>query len=150
MLIIDEVHTLLASTYRQQRILLNTLRYMANELRIPLICAGTSDAKIALTTDEQLADRFEAYDLPLWQNDEAFMRLLVSFQSTFPLRRSSDLTSSASRRVLLDRTRGVTVRIVRLLEALAVDAVKTGKEQIDLDSLSNLRVSSQLLHGRSV
>jgi hypothetical protein len=31
------------------------------------------------------------------------------------------------------------------LEALAVDAVKTGKEQIDLDSLSNLRVSSQLL-----
>jgi type II secretory pathway predicted ATPase ExeA len=145
MLIIDEVHTLLASTYRQQRILLNTLRYMANELRIPLICAGTADAKIALTTDEQLADRFEAYDLPLWQNDEAFMRLLVSFQSTFPLRRSSDLTSSASRRVLLDRTHGVTVRIVRLLEALAVDAVKTGKEQIDLDSLSNLRVSSQLL-----
>jgi len=145
MLIIDEVHTLLASTYRQQRILLNTLRYMANELRIPLICAGTSDAKIALTTDEQLADRFEAYDLPLWQNDEAFMRLLVSFQSTFPLRRKSDLTSSASRRVLLDRTHGVTVRIVRLLEALAVDAVKTGKEQIDLDSLLNLRVSSQLL-----
>jgi len=145
MLIIDEVHTLLASTYRQQRILLNTLRYMANELRIPLICAGTSDAKIALTTDEQLADRFEAYDLPLWQNDEAFMRLLVSFQSTFPLRRKSDLNSSASRRVLLDRTHGVTVRIVRLLEALAVDAVKTGKEQIDLNSLSNLRVSSQLL-----
>ena len=144
MLIIDEVHTLLASTYRQQRILLNTLRYMANELRIPLICAGTSDAKIALTTDEQLADRFEAYDLPLWQNDEAFMRLLVSFESTFPLRRSSDLTGPASHRVLLDRTHGVTVRIVRLLEALAVDAVKTGKEQIDLDSLSNLRVSSQL------
>ena len=145
MLIIDEVHTLLASTYRQQRVLLNTLRYLANELRIPLVCAGTSDAKIALTTDEQLADRFEAYDLPLWQNDEAFMRLLVSFQLTFPLRRSSDLTSPASRRVLLDRTHGVTVRIVRLLEALAVDAVKTGKEQIDLDSLSNLRVSAQLL-----
>jgi type II secretory pathway predicted ATPase ExeA len=145
MLIIDEVHTLLASTYRQQRILLNTLRYMANELRIPLICAGTSDAKIALTTDEQLADRFEAYDLPLWQNDETFMRLLVSFQSAFPLRRSSNLTIPASRRVLLDRTQGVTVRIVRLLEALAVDAVRTGKEQIDLDSLSNLRVSPQLL-----
>jgi hypothetical protein len=44
------------------------------------------------------------------------MRLLVSFQSTFPLRRSSDLTSPASRRVLLDRTHGVTVRIVRFLD----------------------------------
>ena len=145
MLIIDEVHALLASSYRQQRILLSTLRYMANQLRIPLICAGTSDAKIALTTDEQLADRFEAYDLPLWQNDEAFLRLLVSFQSAFPLRRSSDLTSPASRRILLDRTQGVMVRSVRLLEALAVDAVRTGKEQIDFDSLANLRISPQLL-----
>lgn len=60
-LIIDEVHALLASSYRQQRILLNTLRYLANELRIPMICAGTAEAKTALTTDEQLADRFEAF-----------------------------------------------------------------------------------------
>jgi hypothetical protein len=81
MLIVDEVHTLLASTYRQQRILLNTLRYLANELR--------------------------------WQNDEAFVRLLASFQAVFPLREKSDLTAAASRRLLLDRTEGVTVRIVR-------------------------------------
>jgi hypothetical protein len=111
----------------------------------PAMCAGTSDAKIALTTDEQLADRFEAHDLPLWQNDEAFLRLLLSFQSAFPLRRSSDLTSPASRRILLDRTQGVMVRIVRLLEALAVDAVRTANEQIDFDSLANLRISPQLL-----
>jgi superfamily II DNA or RNA helicase len=36
MIIVDEVHALPASTYRQQRILLNTLRYLANELRLPL------------------------------------------------------------------------------------------------------------------
>ena len=125
--------------------MLNTLRYMANELRIPLICAGTADAKIALTTDEQLADRFEAFDLPLWQNDEAFLRLLLSFQSVFPLRRSSDITSAASRRVLLERTQGVTVRIVRLLETLAVDAIRTGRERIEIESLDELRIPHQLL-----
>jgi type II secretory pathway predicted ATPase ExeA len=145
MLIIDEVHALLASTYRQQRILLNTLRYLANELRIPLVCAGTADAKIALTTDEQLADRFEAFELPLWQNDEAFLRLLASFQSVFPLRQSSDLTSASSRRLLLDRIEGVTVRIVRLLETLAVDAIRTGKERIDKESLEDMRISPRLL-----
>ena len=145
MLVIDEVHALLASTYRQQRILLNTLRYLANELRIPLICAGTADAKIALTTDPQLADRFEAFELPLWQNDEAFLRLLASFQAAFPLRQRSDLTSVASRRLLLDRTEGVTVRIVRLLETLAVDAIQSGKERIDKESLEDLRLSPQLL-----
>ena len=114
MLIIDEVHALLASSYRQQRILLNTMRYLANELRIPLVCAGTAEAKTALTTDEQLADRFEAYELPPWQNDEAFRRLLASFEAIFPLQRRSDLTGAACRRLLLDRTEGVTVRIVRL------------------------------------
>jgi type II secretory pathway predicted ATPase ExeA len=145
MLVIDEVHALLASTYRQQRILLNTLRYIANELRIPLVCAGTADAKTALTTDDQLADRFEAYDLPLWQNDQTFLRLLLSFQSVFPLRRSSDLTSATSRRLLLDRTQGVTVRIVRLLEKLAVDAIRTGRERIEVESLDSLSVPTQLL-----
>src|SRR3954453_4044239 len=33
MLIIDEVHALLAGSYRQQTILLNTLRFLANDLR---------------------------------------------------------------------------------------------------------------------
>jgi type II secretory pathway predicted ATPase ExeA len=145
MLIIDEVHALLASTYRQQRILLNTLRYLANELRIPLVCAGTAEAKTALTTDEQLADRFEAFELPMWQNDESFLRLVASFQAVFPLRQSSDLTSLASRRLLLDRTEGVTVGIVRLLETLAIDAIRSGKERIDRDSLENLRVPPPLL-----
>lgn len=47
-LIVDEVHTLLASRYRQRRILLNTLRDMVSE-RIPLIGADILDAKFALT-----------------------------------------------------------------------------------------------------
>jgi hypothetical protein len=45
MLVIDEVHSLLAGTYREQRTLLNALRFMANDLRIPLVCLGTPEAK---------------------------------------------------------------------------------------------------------
>ena len=67
MLIIDEVHSLLAGTCRQQRILLNTLRYLANKLQL-LVCASASEAKRALLTDQQWADRFEAIELPVWQN----------------------------------------------------------------------------------
>jgi hypothetical protein len=37
MIIIDEVHALLAGSYRQQRILLNTLRFVATDLRIPAL-----------------------------------------------------------------------------------------------------------------
>jgi hypothetical protein len=39
-------------------------------LRIPLLCAGTADAKFALTTNPQPADHFEAFELPARQNDE--------------------------------------------------------------------------------
>src|SRR4029077_2663884 len=62
MLIIDEIHAILAGTYREQRILLNTLRFLANDLHIPLVCAGTHEAKAALMTDQQLVDRFEAWE----------------------------------------------------------------------------------------
>jgi hypothetical protein len=135
MLIIDEVHALLAGSYRQQRILLNTLRFLATDLRIPLVCAGTADAKRALTTDQQLADRFEAIELPRWHNDESFHRLLTSFQSVLPLKRRSDLVSPLMRRLLLERTDGITVRLVQLIETLAVEAVRSGSECIDQDSL---------------
>jgi hypothetical protein len=37
------------------------------------------------------------------------------------------------------------VRIVRLLETLAVEAIRSGKERIDKESLENPRLSPQLL-----
>jgi hypothetical protein len=42
MLIIDEVHAMLAGSFRQQRIFLNAIRFLANDLKAPLVCAGTA------------------------------------------------------------------------------------------------------------
>jgi hypothetical protein len=64
MLVIDEIHGMLQGTFREQRIFLSALRFLANDLRIPLVCLGTNEAKQALMTDQQLADRFEAFTLP--------------------------------------------------------------------------------------
>jgi replication-associated recombination protein RarA len=145
MLVIDEVHSLLASSYRQQRILLNTLRFLANDLQMVLVCAGTADAKRAMLTDQQLADRFEAVELPPWHNDNDFRRLLASFQALLPLRKKSDLSTPDIRQEILRRTEGITVRIVRLLEQLAVEAVRSGSEEIALDRFSLLDSQTPLL-----
>jgi replication-associated recombination protein RarA len=145
MLVIDEVHSLLASSYRQQRILLNTLRFLANDLQLVLVCAGTADAKRAMLTDQQLADRFEAVELPPWHNDNDFRRLLASFQALLPLRKKSDLTAPDIRQEILRRTEGITVRIVRLLEQLAVEAVRSCSEEITLDRFSLLDSQAPLL-----
>jgi hypothetical protein len=90
MLIIDKIHSLLSRTFREQRIFLNAIRFLANDLRLPLVCVGTNEAKQALMTDQQLADRFEAAALPAWENDSSFQQLLLSFESILPLRQRSE------------------------------------------------------------
>jgi hypothetical protein len=91
MLIIDEIHTMLAGSFREQRVFLNSIRLLANDLRLPLVYVGTHEAKQALMTDQQLADRFSASKLPLWRDDVAFGQLLASFESITPLRLPSNL-----------------------------------------------------------
>jgi AAA+ superfamily predicted ATPase len=129
---------MLASTYRKQRVLLNTLRFLATDLRISRVYAGTHDAKRALTTDPQLADRFEAIEPPALKNNESRHRLLTSFQSLLPLRVRSDLVAAAMRRALLNRTEGITVRLVRLIETLTVNAIRNHAEKIDATILHRL------------
>ena len=45
MLIIDEIHTMLAGSFREQRVFLNSIRLLANDLKLPLVCVGTQEAK---------------------------------------------------------------------------------------------------------
>ena len=129
MLVIDEVHSLQAGTVREQARFLNMLRFLGNELRIPLVCVGTQQARNALRTDDQLVRRFEAIALPPWQNDQDFAALIGSLQRTLPLRRESEIGERALKRIL-EATGGVTAAIFSLMTRLAVAAVVSGEERI--------------------
>ena len=61
MIVIDELHNMLSAHGRQQHQLLNLLRWLGNELQIPLVCIGTREAYLALRTDDQLENRFEPF-----------------------------------------------------------------------------------------
>ncbi|HEY2856893.1 MAG TPA: TniB family NTP-binding protein [Terracidiphilus sp.] len=135
LLIIDEIHAMLAGTFRQQRIFLNSIRFLANDL--PLLCIGTHEAHQALLTDQQLADRFAAFELPHWQDDSAFAQLLKTFAAILPLRSPSDLCQPKLRQRILSLTEGVTVRICRVLEAAAIAAITDGAECIGIATLSD-------------
>jgi hypothetical protein len=134
MLIIDEIHSLLAGTFREQRIILNAVRFLANDLQMPLVCLGlgTEEANRALMTDQQLADRFSAAELPAWENDAAFEQLLLSFESVLPLRRPSEFRDPKIHQRILSLTEGVLGRICGLLETAAIEAIRTGEERICL------------------
>ena len=145
MLIIDEIHALLVGTPRQQRIILTAIRLLANDLRIPLVGLGIEEANRALMTDDQLADRFAAAELPAWQEDEAFEQLLLSFESTLPLRQPSAFRDPKVRQRILTLTQGVLGRICRLMETAAVEAIRSGEERVTLALLQEELVTESLV-----
>ncbi|WP_254054511.1 TniB family NTP-binding protein [Roseovarius sp. EL26] len=65
MIMIDEVHNLLAGSYREQRRFLNMLRFLANDLCASLVVFGVNEAVDAIRGDEQLAQRLDEHFLPL-------------------------------------------------------------------------------------
>jgi hypothetical protein len=76
-LVIDEVHNILAGTYRGQRIVLNTLRFLSNRLQISLVCFGVNEAREAISGDVQLARRFDQFTLSRWVANEQFETLVA-------------------------------------------------------------------------
>jgi hypothetical protein len=96
-------------------------------------------------TDQQLADRFEAMELAAWENDQAFHQLLASFESILPLRKPSDFRDPHVHQRILSLTEGVLVRICRLIERAAVEAIHSGTERIVLGSLTEDLLSRSLV-----
>ncbi len=128
-LVIDEVHNILAGSKREQRVVLNTLRYLSNELRLSLVCFGVAEAREAISGDVQLARRFDEFSLRRWSADAEFEALVGSILRNLPLREPSALSARSLRR-LLQVADGLTSRAFRALNELAVEAVASGREQI--------------------
>lgn len=70
LLIVDEIQDILTSTARQQRIALDTVKFLMNELSLPILALGTSQAPAAMQVDEHLNARFKHRELPIWTRDE--------------------------------------------------------------------------------
>jgi hypothetical protein len=130
LLIIDDVHNILSGSRVQQRRLLNLLRWLGNELQIPLVAVGTADALHAIHSDDQLANRFEPLGLPAWQNGDEYRHLLSTFEAVLPLRRPSQLVKTALAERILSAAAGILGEVVSILTRAAVRAVATGAEAI--------------------
>src|SRR5579859_375667 len=138
LLMLDEVHNLLAGSAKEQRVLLNMLRFISNELKISLVCLGIADAREAISGDVQLSRRFEELTLPRWQGDEEFEQLVVTILRHLPLKLASQISARALGQVL-QATDGVTARIFAMFNDLAVSAIRAGTECIDDTSVEGWR-----------
>jgi len=137
MLIIDELHSLLAGTAGKQREVMNAIKLLCNELRIPIVGVGTVDAVRILHTDPQHASRFEVARLPRWQLDKDFLRLVTSFEKTLPLMKPSKLSSREKLPIIYSTCSGNIGDLHRLLIECAKEAILSGKEEIDLEIIES-------------
>ncbi len=138
MLVIDEIHHLLAGSMTKQKAFLNVIKYLGNELEVPIVGVGTRDAFRAIQTDLQLSNRFDQALLPRWANNEMFLRLLATFERSIPLRSPSNLTDGALADKIYSMSEGYLGEISRVLESAAVRAVETGQERIDKKLLDGI------------
>jgi len=134
-LVIDELHNVLSGRGDRRREFLNLIRFLGNELRIPLVGVGTREAYLAIRSDDQLENRFAPFTLPRWEAGSEACSLLASFAASFPLRRASRIATTEMAAYLLTRSEGTIGELARLLTDAAVAAIESGEEAINQRTL---------------
>ena len=134
-IVIDELHNLIAGSLLKQRAYLNALRYLGNQIQRSIIGVGTVEALRAVQIDDQLSNRFMPEVLPTWQLDMEFLRLLASLERIVPLRDPSNLTEKTMAMKLHAWSEGTIGELSKLLNMAAIWAIRNTKtgvpERID-------------------
>jgi hypothetical protein len=136
MLVIDELHNVFGGRGDRRREFLNLLRFLGNELRIPLVGIGTHEAYLAIRADDQLENRFAPLPLPRWEPASQACSLLASFAAAFPLLRPSPIATPEMAAYVLTRSEGTIGELATLLTDAAVAAIETGEESINQRTLA--------------
>ncbi|WP_415716106.1 TniB family NTP-binding protein [Maridesulfovibrio sp.] len=137
-LIIDEIHNMLAGGHKKQSAYLNYIKGLGNDMQISIVCIGTKLADRALVSDDQMSNRFDPAYLPRWQLDKNFLSLLASFEKLIPLAKPSNLCDPNIVSKVLSMSEGYLGEISRILTTAAVLAIRSGTEKIDQRILNKM------------
>ena len=139
---LDEVNFTEVGTAAKQKRFLNALRFLANELRISIVCLGTEEMMRVIRTVPSVENRFAPTVLPRWQSDKELRKLLASFEKIIPLKYPSDLQSSKLTSKLLTRSEGTIGELKMLLGTAAAAAMRNGTERITEETIDRCNYMS--------
>jgi len=136
MLMIDEFHNMLqGSGGKTQRGFMSLIRFLINELQIPIVCFGTEKARVPFKYDAQLSNRFQRYELPLWKYDREYARFLNSYERLLPLRKKSNLIEPKLAKYIIEKAEFTIGEVADLIKKGAIFAINSGSEFIDREGL---------------
>lgn len=142
-LIIDEIHDMLAGPEKKRHQVLNAIKLLGNKLQIVIVAVGTERATNVFQSDSQLANRFRRMLLPKWERATkpgkiAFAGLLQRFEKTLPLWKPSELSQDQMASKLIIMSEGLLGELSTILTEACVAAIKSKSERITLDILEGL------------
>jgi hypothetical protein len=133
LLVVDEIQDILTSTARQQRMALDTIKFLMNELSLPILALGTLQAKAAMEVDEHLNARFRSRELPVWKADAFLGNFLDALEMRLPLKQRSCLSSPTLMKALIHVSNGTLDTIVKTICFAAAHAVEQGIERVTIE-----------------
>ncbi len=137
-LIVDEIHHLIAGSLNRQREFRNALKSLGNETKVCIVAAGIEEAYNAFNADSQMSSRFVPMVLPKWCAGQAMGSLLATLESRMPLKLASNLASVPMMMEIDRRAEGPLGDICDLVRTAGVDAIRKKTEQITLKQLQGL------------
>jgi len=132
-LIIDELHNILETTITKQRIVMNAIKNISNELKIPIIGVGINTVARVLMTDPQHASRFHTVELTKWKLDANFAGLLKAFEKALPLAKPSFLSKQKKATLLYNISKGNLGNLHTLLKICTKYAIEQDIHEITME-----------------
>jgi hypothetical protein len=119
------------------------IKYLANELGLSIVLAGTERAENVIASDPQLTSRFPISNLPRWSYGSPYKEFLTYLESTLPLQKPSNLASDDKANYLLKGSSGILGHIVQSVKNAAYEAISKQDQMITLESLKRNSVNIQ-------
>lgn len=135
LLILDETQDMLKGCESEQFRVIDVLKHLMNQLRLPILALGTADAVDAFRVDAHMQARFKPIELPAWSAGEEFAGFLRKYEEALPLKKRSNLDSPLIMKYLVAYGEGVLDPMLRRIKAAAVQAMVDGSERITLELL---------------
>jgi hypothetical protein len=143
-LIIDEIHNILAGSTAQHWQFRDTIRFLTNECQVSIVMGGVRKALTVVDGDGQLGTRLSVHYLPRWENNRAFRDLIAGFEMNLPLRSFSGVAESEVMRNEIFRLSGGLLGLAKQVMAkAAVKAMVSGTEQITLGLIKGLKLTPE-------
>jgi hypothetical protein len=124
LMILDELQRVTELRPREQRAILNALKYLSNQLSMSLAGFGSGEAKALIKSDPHLEERFDIIALPLWSGKRSWIVDAVRSRIEYmPLRKPTTIDADLMS-TLQEHSNGLVGRMFRLLERSALMALE--------------------------